>query len=61
MKYTVIVARISDYPRSSYFIDAANYIDAVNKKIAEGYRPIGGIAISGGFYYQAMIKIEEKK
>lgn len=54
MEYELVIARINDYPRSSYFTDA------VNKKIAEGYRPIGGIAISGGFYYQAMIKVKEE-
>jgi len=55
MEYELVIARINDYPRSSYFTDA------VNKKIAEGYKPIGGIAISGGFYYQAMIKEENER
>jgi len=53
MEYELVIARINDYPRSTYFTEA------VNKKIAEGYKPIGGIAISGGFYYQAMIKVKE--
>lgn len=55
MKYTVIVARINDYPRSSYFIDA------VNQAIADGWKPLGGVAVGGGFYYQAMIKEENGK
>ena len=54
MEYELVIARINDYPRSDYFTRA------VNDKIAQGYKPIGGIAISGGFYYQAMIKEENE-
>jgi hypothetical protein len=31
------------------------FTELVNQKIAEGYVPLGGVAVYGNFYIQAMI------
>ncbi len=35
------------------------FIELVNQKIAQGYLPLGGVAVYGNFYIQAMILKEQ--
>lgn len=48
--YKVIVARTDNYPS----LDRLER--AVSQAMQEGWRPQGGVAISGGLYYQAMVR-----
>ena len=54
MEYKVIIGRTNEYPYLGAFEGM------VNKAMEDGWRPTGGIAISGGLYYQAMIKKKEE-
>lgn len=52
--YKVIIARTNDYPR----LDQLER--QVTQAMEQGWKPQGGIAISGGLYYQAMVRDLEK-
>lgn len=49
-KYKVIISRTDNYPN----------LDRLERMVSEamerGWKPQGGLSISGGLYYQAMVK-----
>lgn len=54
MEYTVVSAQKIMPPKDV----AKNLILEVNKKLAEGWKPVGGIAVDNLGLHQAMIKSE---
>jgi hypothetical protein len=41
--------------------DIVDFTDLVNARIAEGWQPLGGMAVHGSYLYQSMVRVVERR